>query len=179
MNRFTILTLMFFFSCASKDKYDPLTYYNAQEKDALLTSIISYIFIAPPYTAMTERFKPEHREFYSGLTSKFSLNELYLAADGTHYFFVLRPGPKSDEVRGVGGHFKRGDGFLLKDFREVFVTPLLSATEVKEKGSFLFDKMVGGEMKDYLRMKSYVQWPNEASVYDTVTYEWRLMDSVQ
>jgi hypothetical protein len=174
MNRFTILIFVVFLFCSSRDKYDPSTYYSAQEKDALLTSIINYVFTAPPYVSMEDRFKPENREFYSGLTAKFSFEKLYVEDDGTHFFLVLRPGPKSDESRGVGGHFKKGDDFQLKNFQEVFVTPLLSHAESKEKGSFLFDKMVKNEIDDYLKMKSYVQWPNELSWYDTTTYEWKL-----
>ena len=62
---------------------------------------------------------------------------------------------------------------LLTDFREVFVTPLLTDDEVKKRGGFLFDEMVKTRNIDqYVSMKTYIQWPNELSTYDTAKYEW-------
>ena len=165
-------------ACNTSDRYDMGTYYNAHEKDALLASIISYIYTAPDYTEMKDRFKPEHRNFYGELTSKFVIKKFYVANDGTHYFFLLRPAPRADENRGVGGYFKRGKNFELTGFREVFVTPLLPTAEAEKRGSFLFEKMVEGKVAEYLKMKSYVQWPNELSKYDTTTYEWKLREDV-
>jgi hypothetical protein len=174
MHRFILLLLLLSFSCATKDTYEPSVYYDAKNKDSLLTSIITHVYTAPPYTSMEDRFKPEHRDFYSQLTHKFSIHKLYIDEKGKHYFLLLRPGPKSDEQRGVGGYFFVNANFRLTGFREIFVTPLLHEAEVKDKGLFLFDKMVKNEISEYLKMKSYVQWPNEVSRYDTTTYEWKL-----
>jgi hypothetical protein len=175
MKRFNLLLICIAcFACASKDKYDPSKYYDARSKDSLLTSIIAHIYTTPPYTEKQDRFKPEHKKFYSSLVSKFALEKLFAGDKGKHYFFVIRPGNKSDEMRGVGGYFNVDQNFQLTQFREVFVTPLLSDKEVKEKGYFLFDKMAKDELSEFLKMKSYVQWPNEISEYDTITYEWKL-----
>jgi hypothetical protein len=162
-------------ACSTKNKYEISTYYDAHQKDALLTSIISYIFIAPPYTSMEDRFKPEHREFYHSATSKFSFQKLYVADDGTHYFFLLRPAPRDDEKRGVGGYFKCDKDFRLTGFREAFVTPILKQKEAEERGAFLFDKMVKEDLDKYLPMQTYVEWPNPRTYYDTVAYEWKLI----
>ena len=162
--------------CSANDRYDVAHYYSKHEQDSIRASIITYIFIAPPYALMKDRFKPAHRKFYtdSNLLSKFSIDKYFVDKDSTNYFYVLRPAPKLGEKRGVGGYFKMDKNYKLTGFREVFVTPVLSEQEAKAKGSFLFDKMVKGEIDEYLKMKSYVQWPNEASSYDTTLYEWVL-----
>ncbi len=159
--------------CSSGDPYDVNRYYDVKEQYAVLTSIVTYLFDAPPYTKMEDRFKPEHRNYYSGISGRFVLWKYFIAKDGTHYFYVIRPSPKSDEKRGVGGHFKMGEHYELREFREEFVTPILPESEVKDRCAFLFDAMVKGELPKYLEMPSYVQWPNPVSYYDTLSYEWK------
>lgn len=164
-------------SCETKEKYDPSVYYDKNEQKEILTSIVTYIFDAPPYTSMVDRFKDAHREFYKEASVRFSL-EKYFIKDEMHYFFVLRPTARQNEMRGVGGHYKMNKDHKVSNFREVFVTPIMVTGDAVTKGTFLFDKMVSGEEKEFLKMKSYVQWPNEASLYDTTTYEWVLNKKV-
>ena len=160
--------------CSSSDKYDVSRYYDVSEQDQLLTSIVTFLFDAPPLTLMKDRFKPEQRNYYSFQNSKFSINKYFIADDGTHYFYVIRQAPNPKEKRGVGGHFKMSDDFQLTDFREVFVTPILPEADVTGRCAFLFDEMVKGTLDKYLTMESYVQWPNPVSYYDSITYEWKL-----
>lgn len=172
-----LVTVLSLTGCSlNSKKYDPESLYDGGEKDSVLASIVTYIFIAPPYTEMKDRFKAQHRRFYTDpLTlSKFSLDKLYRAGDDTYYFLVLRPAAKVGERRAVGGYFKMEEDYKLSGFREVFVTPILAEEEAKKKGAFLFDRMVKGDIKEYLVMKSYVQWPNAASYYDSTKYEWVL-----
>lgn len=171
---YLFLLFLFFVGCGSKGKYDPGKSFNASEQDSVLASIATYIFDAPPYTSMKDRFKPEHRKYYVEQAPKFSLDQYYVAKNGLNYYYVLRPGPHTGETRGVGGYFKMDDNFHLQNFKEIFVTPLMQTSDAKTKGEFLFDKMVKAEIEEYLKMKSYVQWPNPASEYDTTIYQWSL-----
>jgi len=164
-------------ACSTKDKYDVARYYNPQEQDAVLTSIVSYVFVAPPYTAMKDRFKDNHRVFYSEAASRFSIVKYYIADDGTHYFYIIRPGTKSTEKRGVGGYFKMDKGdktFMLKNFHEVFVTQVMTESDLKDRCAFLFDEMVKHNIAKFLPMTTYIQWPNPITYYDTITYEWKM-----
>lgn len=164
---------------ACKDKYDVARYYNQQEQDSLLTGIVTYIFEAPPSTPIQDRFKDEYRPFYvKAAASRFSIYKYYIAEDGTHYYYVIRPGYKPTEKRGVGGYFKMDKNFKFKNFREVFVTPVLPEEEVKNRCAFLFDEMVKHNTDKYLNMESYVQWPNKITYYDTVIYQWQLIPGV-
>ncbi|HEY8935824.1 MAG TPA: hypothetical protein VIM65_11410 [Cyclobacteriaceae bacterium] len=159
-----------------KNNYDVANYYDASERDSIQASIITYIFIAPPYTLMKDRFKPEHRSFYTDpkTSGRFSIDKFYKDEKGINYFLILRPGNRVEERRAVGGYFKLGENYALERFREIFVTPILTEQEAKAKGGFLFEKMVKGQVDEFLKMKSYVQWPNDASLYDTVSYQWVL-----
>jgi len=164
--------------CSTKENYTVTSYYPGSEKDSITASIINYIFIAPPYVSMKDRFKPEHRSFYVEQSAKFELEKYFVAPNGTHFLYITRQAARIGEKRGVGGHFKLKDHYQLSDFREVYVTPELPEADVKNRCAFLFDEMVKGNIEQYLKMKDYVQWPNELSFYDTVSYEWHLKPEV-
>ncbi len=174
MKTLLFASLIFMVACSSQNSYSPDTYYNLHAQDSLKTRIVTYLFEAPPYTAMKDRFKNEHWEFYSNKASKFELNKLYInKKDGKHFFYVVRPAAYANQNRGVGGYFYVDKNFQLKDFREVFVTPVLATADVKGRCAFMFDEMVKNNIEKYLPMKTYVQWPNKVSYYDTTTYEWK------
>jgi hypothetical protein len=173
--------LVLFFSmvgCSTGDPYNANNFYKDEQQRVLLTNIITYILDAPPATQPKDRFKPEHNAYYNNLKDRFSLEKLYVDANGKHYFYLLRPTTNPGEQRGTGGMFTVDDNLNISEFRELFVTPSLPTNDAKEKSSFLFDKLVKGELNDYLTMRSYVQWPNEISYYDTVTYQWKLKEEM-
>ena len=175
MNKITCFFLLVLFSCTSTtDNYDPSKYYDDAQRANVLTGIVTYIFSAPPYTKMQDRFKPEHKAFYDENARKqFSFDRLYV--DGKrHFFLVIRPGLGAKEKRAVGGIFDVADDKQFENFREAFVTPLLSDSVARTRGRFLFDQMVKGDLQRYLKMESYVQWPNAISYYDSIDYEWKM-----
>jgi hypothetical protein len=174
---FISFPLILLFACNQKPKDDPTKYYNVYQLDSLKTSIVTYLFDAPPYTQMKDRFDIKHRSYYSGMASQFDLNKLVVAEDGKHYFYIIRPAPYPKKNRGVGGFFyvdSAAKGFQLKGFRELFVTPILPEEEVKGRCSFLFQEMIDNKLKDYLPMETYIQWPNKVSYYDSTSHEWKL-----
>jgi hypothetical protein len=170
----TLLLIILFISCSSKNKYAPSNYFDLPEQDAILTSIISHVFEAPPHTKMKDRFSSEHRAFYTTKTKFFTLEKLFKTEDGKVYFYITRPTPDPKNKRGVGGYFKFGKNFIFSEFRELFVTSILPMEDVKGRCGFLFDEMIKGNIKQYEKMTSFIQWPNEVSYYDTITYEWKL-----
>ncbi|HTH56067.1 MAG TPA: hypothetical protein VL728_08465 [Cyclobacteriaceae bacterium] len=171
-----LLSIVGLSSCSTKDNYDVARYYNLQEQDSLRISIVTHIFEAPPHTPTKDRFLNEHRAFYLKASAQFSFLKYFIAEDGTHYFYVMRPAWRPNDKRGVCGYFKMGKNFKLVGFHEVFVTPMLPEVDVKGRCSFLFEELVKGNRIDkYLSMPTYVQWPNKISYYDTITYEWKLI----
>lgn len=174
MKAFLFFLLVLMAACNSKSPNDPATYYNLHQQDSLKTRIATYLLDAPPYTAMKDRFESKYWDFYSKKASRFEINKLFVdKKDGKHFFYVLRPASKTNENRGVGGYFYVDKNFQLKDFHEVYVTPILPAAEVKGRCAFLFDEMVKNSIEKFLSMEMYVQWPNKITYYDTTTYEWR------
>lgn len=161
-------------ACSTKDKYDVARYYDPHEQDSLLIGIVTHIFDAPPSTPINERFEEKHRPFYSKISTQCSILKYYIADDGTHYYYVMRPGWGPSNKRGAGGYFKMDKNFKIKNFREVFVTPMLAEEEVKGRCAFLFNEMVNHSVDKYLSMPTYVQWPNAITYYDTLIYQWKL-----
>lgn len=163
------------FSCSKKEKYDIARYYDRPEQDSLLMRVVSHLYVAPGGVRMEDRFKKEHYPFYWMQAKTFRFIKFYRAESGVHYYYVERPTAKIDEYRGVGGTFTTASNGELKDFREIFVTPVLSDTDIRGRCSFLFEKLVEeGNIDKYIAMPSYVAWPSAATYYDTVTYEWKL-----
>lgn len=160
-------------ACQKQDRFNPDVYFSRSEKDSVLTGILSHILLPPPYVKGVDRIRPIHHSFYRTLILKYELDKVFLSDSGTYYYLLFRPGNKPDELRGVGGSFKMNSDFTLSEFREIFVTPILPAAETRKRGEFLFSELSSGNIKPYLKMKSYVEWPNEISYYDTLNFEWR------
>jgi hypothetical protein len=173
---FVVISIATLVGCSTKDKYDISRYYDLKEHKEIITSIITYIFTAPPYTKMADRFQAKHRSYYSSQISNFQILKYYVNEDSTHYFYITRPSSMSSEKRGVGGHFKLNKNYQLSLFKEEFVTTVMSDADLKNKAAFLFDEMVKANLNNYINMKHYVQWPNEITSYDTIKYEWVLKD---
>ncbi len=177
MNKRSIvfLSLLALIACSAERNYDPSHYYSNEEQQKLLSRIVTYIYTTPPYTSKQDRFKPEHEVYYDSVSKVFALDQLFVNDQGEHFYLIVRPGPHKGEFRGAGGHFNLAEGMHLTGFREDFVTPIYGREEVQEKSRFLFDQLALGKLEPYLRMSSYVQWPNPASSYDTLNYEWTLV----
>lgn len=174
--KFALILLLASCSTSSTDKYDPSRYYDDKERANLLSGIVTYVFSAPPYTAMKDRFKPEHKSFYDTVSTRmFSLDRLYVNDAGRHYYLIVRPGSHIEERRTAGGFFDLAEDKSFKNFRETFVTPQGLDSVARVNGRFLFDQMVKGDLERFLTMESYVQWPGPASYYDSTIYEWKFV----
>ncbi|GGD44151.1 hypothetical protein GCM10011514_05110 [Emticicia aquatilis] len=150
-------------------------YYSDTERDTLLTNIITYIYLKPPYATNATRFEPQFRKYYVQNLPKFSLENYYIAPDSTHYFFLIRPvGNTLKYRRGVVGKFRLKQHSLMPtDFEEVVNTPHLEEVLVKERGAFLFKELIKtGNLDKYLGMKHYIEWPDSTLVYDKKINEW-------
>ena len=102
------------------------------------------------------------------------MEDYQIKADGWHYFFLIRTVGSSDKRRGVLGRFHLYPGSLMpRDFEEIVNTPHLTEEEVKERGQFLFNKLVEqGNLDQYMNMKHYIEWPDSTLMYDKVRHQW-------
>lgn len=175
MKNFALLIcLSLFFSCKN-DSYQASHYFSEQEKDSLLTNIITYIYIKPTGANNQTKFSTQFRPFYIKSLPSFYLENYYQAPDGTSYFFVIRPVGGSPKFRrGVLGKFQLKEGSLMPTaFEEIVNTPHLDEEVVRERGRFLFRELVKeGNLDKYLTMKHYIEWPDSRLIYDKKVNEW-------
>ena len=171
---FTLLILNSLFSCNTK-KQKISDYFTDNQRDSLLTNLITYIYIPAPKATNQTKFQPPFREFYKKNISKFTLQNYYKAEDGWHYFLIIRPvAGGSLFKRGVLGKFKLKENSLMPtDFEEVVNTPHLKEGIVQERGQYLFQELIkNGNLDKQIPMKQYIEWPDEHLAYDKKQHEW-------
>src|SRR5689334_10756565 len=131
MKKTFALMLLSLVACQTKDRYDPSSFYDRIQQDRIITGIIAHIYTPPPYVLMSDRLKPEYRDYYLTQMFRFNLLKLYVTEDSTHYFLIERPAPGVNH-RVVGGQFKLS-GNELVNFKEIFVTPSLPSKDLIER----------------------------------------------
>jgi len=168
------LLVAMIFSCQSK-KYSVSTYFSDNERDTLLTNIITYVFAKAPNATAANRFDAQFRQFYVKSLPNFRIEKYHRTPDGWNYFFMIRPVGNSPKYkRGVLGKFRLKKDSLMPDaFEEVVNTPHLEEKVLIERGSFLFQELIKkGNLDNYLAMKHYIEWPDANLVYDKKINEW-------
>ncbi len=171
---FSLISLFFLISCNS-EKHQASDYFIDNQKDSLLTNIITYLYIPAPAATNETKFQPQFRSFYTKNLSSFYLQNYYQSPDGWNYFFVIRPVGGSPKFRrGVLGKFKLEPNSLMPiEFEEVANTPHLAEKIVKERGQYLFRELIKNRNLDkQIPMKQYIEWPDEHLQYDKKVHEW-------
>lgn len=148
---------------------------NKADQTERMIDIISHIYVAPPGVPTVDRLQAEHRAFYKGESSKFEMLHYLIADDGQHFFYIQRPARNvRNDVRGVGGKFYLAQDGTIKDFQEVFVTPMIPYDNVKEIGEMLFDEFVTtGNVESVLGDAEIVEFPDGRAYYSMEKLEWR------
>lgn len=170
----SLLFSVFLFSCNQK-KYQINDYFADNQKDSLLTNIVTYLYIPAPQATNETKFEPQFRGFYTKNLSSFNLQNYYQSKNGWNYFFIIRPvGGSPTFRRGVLGKFKLKENSLMPiEFEEVANTPHLKEEIVKERGQYLFQEMIrNGNLDKQIPMKQYIEWPDEHLSYDKKTNQW-------
>ena len=160
-------------SCQA-DKYKISKYYTDSERDTLLTNMITYVYAKAPDATDSTKWKSQFRSFYKKSLPSFYIENYFIAENGWHYYFMIRPVGGSPKRRGVIGKFKLEKGSLKPiEFEETVNTPHLDEEIVRERGSFLFKELVrSGNLDKYLAMRHYIQWPDSTLIYDKKTNNW-------
>jgi hypothetical protein len=161
-------------SCSQKDKYSVDRYFSESERDTLLTDIITYIYIRPPFSTTETRFEGKFRKYYVANLGKFRFENYYQSENGLHYFYLIRPARSvQSNIRGVGGVFKLDEQNNIIMFKEIFNTPPADLNQLRERGYRLFKEMIQkGNVDAYLHHPDFIEWPDERTYYDTLKHEW-------
>ena len=170
---FLVLVYLSIISCQPSNTTHK--YFTEKQADSLLINIITYTYQKAPQATNATRFNKEFRNFYAAQTKKFKIENISLLKDSTYVFFMTRPvGNKDQFRRGVIGKFKLKKGTTMPiEFEEIVNTPHLKEKDVLEKGNFLFKTYEKTQdLKKYLGMKHYIEWPDSTLVYDKNNFEW-------
>jgi hypothetical protein len=168
-----VFAIIILFSCNS-EKHQISKYYSDNERDSLLTNIITYVYTKAPGATDSTKWESKYRSYYVKNLPSFHIENYFIAENGWHYFFMIRPVGSSEKRRGVLGKFKLDKGNLKPiEFEEIVNTPHLDEEIVKERGAFLFKKLIEkGNLNEYLAMKQYIEWPDATLFYDKKTNNW-------
>jgi hypothetical protein len=175
--KFLIIFTVIISSCNTK-KQKINDYFTDNQRDSLLTNIITYIYIPAPKATNETKFEPQFRDFYTKNITRFNLQNYYNAEDGWHYFLVIRPvAGGSVFKRGVLGKFKLKENSLMPtEFEEIANTPHLKDGIVQERSRYLFQELIkNGNLDKQIPMKQYIEWPDEHLAYDKKVHEWKIV----
>ncbi len=153
-------------------------YYPGTAKDSLLVNMITFIYKRPTSAINLDRTLPQFRAYYVKQLPSFTHAFHSVAADSTHWFYVIRPARSVDgDKRGVGGWFRTNEVMDMVEFVEVFNTRVLPEQELWDKGLELFEHMLAnGDVESHPQRDSWVEWPDERLKYDREKREWRYVD---
>jgi hypothetical protein len=168
-----LLTLL---ACTANKKDTIDDYHNEAESKKILAQVVRYNYYNEGIPSQ-DRVLETYNEKYEKVLPSFSIYKYAVGKDDFHCFVLYRLHHK-DRYRAVGGRLKLNDQNRVIVYEEIFVTPLLPKNELDSKSDFLFDELVkhGKIEDDFLKMKQYVEWPNENQKYDTVKHEWILVN---
>jgi hypothetical protein len=163
---------------AKKAKYDVHQWFPGDTADTLLTNMVTWIYKRPTEAINQDRSDPRFRYWYLRHTPQFTHLYHHLAADGTHWFYLIRPARSvHGDLRGVGGRFRTNAKLEMLDFEEVFNTPIMPRADLERTGLLLFEEMLAnGNVDKYLADRSLIEWPDDRLKYDKDRREWRYVD---
>lgn len=169
-----IVTLLALANCSNRHEYEVSKYLTPDQRQSILDQTIRYMYYDEGIPAAL-RFDTTYDAKYERVARDFYFARYHFAAPGEkHTFLVVRRYP-GEKYRGVGGTLEVDANDHILRFEEKFVTPLATHDDVLERAGFLFIQLVEtGEVDPkYYKMKSYIEWPDEHTMYDTLRHEWR------
>lgn len=179
MRLLLILGLSFAFflsSCAKKESYKFSDYFDTVASDSILTNIIINTYKVPRGVRKENKWNQEYRNLYEKQLPEFEMIYFHYDSDSQYYYyFLIRPARNvHGHKRGASGKFKLGDkGYELIDFEEIFNTPMLVETDIREKGAYLWkDLMYYKNVDRYLNNKHFIEFPDKRTRYDKELKEW-------
>lgn len=175
MKKYLFILASILISACRPDVNSPAYYFSQEQQDSLVVNMISYVAENATYATDSTRFNSEFRSYYAKQLPKYQLVHLERNAQGTFYYLLIRPvGNLLAYRRAVVGSFTLDSASLQpKHFKEVINTPHLSEAVALERGSFLFRELVKkGNIKEYMVMRDYVEWPDSSLTYNEKTNRW-------
>lgn len=170
-----LLLLSLLAACAAKQEVGQ--YLSPEQAEAVKYQFGAYLDKKPDGAADSLRIDPAYADIYQARAKGIEFLAYHVdAATGLHYFMVLKPEHKSirNKKRVVGGTYrlvgKEIEGLDIK-----FMTPAEQQEVVVKLGEELFPKLVAGKISEYVGQNEYIEFPNAAVYYDTLTNNWEFI----
>ncbi len=173
-NYFYLLIIMICFlsSCSKEqDQYRVGNYLDKTQADTLLVDVVTYIATREGIDP-DKRFDKAYRSAYRELAKRFEYDQYFISEkDSTHYILLMRH-VRNQKVRAVAAKVKLS-GDRIVDFEESFVSPAITYEEARERGRFIWREWIkNGNIDQYVKMKTYIEWPGTKYRYDKTAYKW-------
>lgn len=160
------------------EEYDVEQYFPGNQKDTLLTNMVTYIYRRPADATTETRTNPEFRDYYVRSAARFEYVYHHMDEEGVHYYYLIRPARNLERShRAVGGKFTTNENLELVTFQELFNTTIMNDSVLRVKGLLLFEEMVEkGNIDRYVSDQNLIEWPDHRLKYDKEMHEWRYDD---
>jgi hypothetical protein len=183
----TLLIAALVLSCSSREKYDPLRYLTREEQDSLILKTIRYSAKLPPNSSHETKFDKAFDPYYRSVAADYSFIYMHREEDGTLYFLISRPGRSLTPLfEGIGGKLKLNEKDSLIEYEEAFRMWKMPDNELRERGKFLFDRLVRKMDLTIYGPKftgdQYIEFPDGRFSFDKESRMWRdnvFTDSLQ
>lgn len=160
------------------EEYDVEQYFPGNQKDTLLTNMVTYIYRRPAEATAETRTNPKFRGYFVKSAQRFEYVYHHMDDDGVHYYYLIRPARNLERShRAVGGTFTTNENLELVTFDEWFNTTIMNDSILRKKGLLLFEEMIEkGNVDRYLTDQNLIEWPDHRLKYDKDMHEWRYTD---
>jgi hypothetical protein len=168
----TCLCILVLSHCNTPD-HPVSDYISRDQSQIILKQAVRYMYYAEGIPEGA-RFDSTYDAKYNRVLRDFYFARYYFADPNDEHIFLMVRKYAGEKFRATGGKLKVDSSYKVLHFEEIFVTPLSDETDVLNKGEFLFRQIVekGSVDHKYFAMKSYVEWPDEHTEYDTLRHQW-------
>ena len=167
-------------NCSNKkSNYNPDDCLTQEKQQALLQVMVRYASKLPPEATHETKFNPEFNWYYDRAVEESKILYCFLeTSDSTYKLLVARQARSvtpMEEGIALRIKFDHSGGFEAYD--EVFRMWKMQADTLRNRGKFLFDKMVKGEDLSlyYSRFQQdrFIEFPNDRFTFDLEKRRWR------
>jgi hypothetical protein len=173
--RFITFVLAVSMMACSSQRNDQIDYYfKPGDAKNILAQVVRYNYYNEGIP-VDKRFEAEYDAKYEKVIPSFEFYKYKIDSSGKNYFILYRL-HHDNKYRATGGYLKLDSNTRINTYHEIFVTPLMAREELTGKTDFLFGQLVkqGTIEEKYLKMKSYIEWPDDNTHYDSIKHDWIL-----
>lgn len=175
---YLILPALFLVACSDQKAYSP-EQLSAGERDALKESTVRYFAKRPEAASEQTKFESQFNNYYQGKAKEAELM-FYYSDDNVYYMMISQIAPSMNEEKrhATAIRFKLNEQGEITEYEEVFRTWKMKPDVLRERGLFLFERMVKGEsLEPYLTKNSgdveYIEFPDDLNQYDKASRQWK------